>query len=86
MTMNNIIILLIALTLFAFVLNIPFGYLRSKCKRLSFTWFLYIHAPIPLIVALRILMEMSYKAIPLILISAVLGQFLGGKLNPKRIS
>ena len=84
--MNNIFILLIVITLFAFVLNIPFGYLRSKCRRLSFTWFLYIHAPIPLIIALRILMDLSYKAIPLILISAVAGQFLGGKLNPKRVS
>ncbi|MCK4847296.1 MAG: hypothetical protein KAS88_06430 [Deltaproteobacteria bacterium] len=83
---DNILIQLLAVTLFALVVNIPFGYLRSNCKRLSFTWFLYIHAPIPLIIALRIFVGLSYKAIPLILASAVLGQFLGGRLNKKRIS
>lgn len=84
--MNNILLLLLTVTLFAFAVNIPFGYLRSKCRRLSFTWFLYIHAPIPLIIALRLIMGLSYKAIPLILVSAVAGQFLGGRLNSKRIS
>ncbi len=84
--MDNILLQLLAVTLFAFTVNIPFGYLRSKCRRLSFTWFLYIHAPIPLIIALRLLMGLSYKAIPLILASAVAGQFFGGRLNKKRIS
>ena len=84
--MDNILIQLLAVTIFAFAVNIPCGYLRSNCKRLSFMWFLYIHAPIPLIIVLRLLIGLSYKAIPLILISAVLGQFLGGRLNKKRIS
>ncbi len=46
---------LIAITILVFVLNIPFGYWRANVKRFSAQWFLAIHIPVPIIVALRIL-------------------------------
>ncbi|MBL7110625.1 MAG: hypothetical protein ISS19_01640 [Bacteroidales bacterium] len=35
------------------VINIPFGYWRANVKRFSLHWFLAIHIPVPLIVAIR---------------------------------
>lgn len=67
----------------AFVLNLPFGYLRMKTKKFSVMWFLYIHLPIPFIFILRKAAGFSWKIIPVIVIGAVMGQYLGGKLRKK---
>ncbi len=77
---------LILLTLAALVLNLPFGYLRAGSKKLSFKWFLYIHIPIPFLFLLRTYAGVTYKYIPVMAIGAILGQFIGGRLNPNRMS
>ncbi|MDH4226367.1 MAG: hypothetical protein OEV59_01240 [Deltaproteobacteria bacterium] len=84
--MDKLTLTIIALTVAALILNMPFGYLRTNHKRMSFMWLFYIHAPVPVIVAFRLLSGISYKYIPLFLAGAICGQFLGGKLNKKRIS
>ena len=53
--------LLIALTLVVFVLNIPFGYWRANVRRFSVQWFLAIHIPVPIIIALRILSHIGFS-------------------------
>jgi hypothetical protein len=63
------------------LINLPFGYLRRRVKRFSFRWFLYIHLPIPVIIAARLLSSLDFRYIPLFVIAAVIGQFLGGRLN-----
>jgi len=68
------------ITFAAFVLNLPFGYLRGPTKKLSFMWFLYIHLPIPAIFFLRTMAGFSYKVIPIIIVGAVLGQLIGSRL------
>ncbi len=78
--------LMFGLTFIAFVLNLPFGYMRSKAKRFSFMWFFYIHVPIPFIFILRNLAGIGYQAVPVIVVGAIIGQFLGGRLNNLRIS
>ena len=45
-------LILIACTVF--LLNIPFGYWRANVRRFSTQWFLAIHIPVPIIVALRL--------------------------------
>ncbi|MCK4739304.1 MAG: hypothetical protein KAT46_05090 [Deltaproteobacteria bacterium] len=79
-------ILLLGVTLAAFVLNLPFGYMRTSTKKFSVMWFLYIHLPIPFIFVLRKLGGLSYKIIPILVFVALLGQLLGGRFNKKRIS
>ena len=56
------------------LLNMPFGWLRARARRLSFAWFAYIHLPIPLLLVLRHALGLSYWAIPFSLAGAVLGQ------------
>lgn len=87
-TVWHSIILLLGITLAAFVLNLPFGYLRAGAKKLSVKWFLYIHLPIPFIFVLRNLAGFSVRYIPIIAVGAILGQLIGGKFNnqPKTVN
>ncbi|MBI1911552.1 MAG: hypothetical protein HYS21_06085 [Deltaproteobacteria bacterium] len=86
MTALNPIILLALVTLAALVLNLPFGYMRAKTKKLSVMWFLYIHVPIPFIFILRTLAGFGIQFIPIIAAGAIIGQLLGGKLNNAKAS
>lgn len=70
---------LFALTL---LLNVPFGYLRSRTERFSFRWFLFIHLTIPFVFVARLFSHLDYRYIPLFLLAAVAGQVMGGKLEP----
>jgi hypothetical protein len=66
------------------LLNVPFGWLRAGARRLSPTWFLYVHLSIPLLFLLRHLLGLSLWAIPFSLAGAVLGQVCGGRLRSRR--
>lgn len=74
------------ITIIAIILNLPFGYLRGNTRKFSFLWFLYIHLPIPAIIALRIFAGLNYKAVPVIIVGAVIGQFIGGRIYNLRVS
>jgi len=65
----------------AFILNVPFGFLRQRYRKLSFMWFVCIHATIPVIVAGRIFSHLDYRFIPVFITAAVMGQVWGGKLE-----
>lgn len=71
--------------LFTFLVNLPFGWLRRNEKKFTFKWWLYIHLPIPLVIALRIWLKINPWLIPVIIAVAVAGQIVGArlKLNPK---
>lgn len=68
---------IIAVSVTAFVINIPLGRLRTRYKRLSLAWWLLIHASIPIVVALRILLSTPPLCIPLFIAIAVFGQLVG---------
>ncbi len=72
-------ILLIMLA--ALLLNIPFGYLRSRQPKYSWRWFLWVHVPVPMIVTLRFFSHTEINYIPLIILAAVTGQYLGGRMG-----
>jgi len=78
---EKILFTLFALTLIALVINLPFGYLRSRATKFSLKWFLYIHIPIPFIILMRTWSGFSYKVIPILFIGAMAGQLLGGYFN-----
>jgi hypothetical protein len=70
-----------ALFAFTLLINLPFGYARSKTKKYSLRWFLYIHIPIPIVFAVRTFAHIQIKYIPIFVVAAVIGQILGGKLE-----
>lgn len=62
------------------LLNLPFGYARVGVKKLSVPWFIAVHAPIPLIVLLRLSMGVGWRlgTAPLFVGAYAVGQALGG--------
>ena len=69
--------------LFVFLLNLPFGYWRASSKKFSRQWFLAVHLPVPLVIALRIYSGLGWKPIsfPVLVGAFFLGQFVGGKVR-----
>jgi hypothetical protein len=65
--------------LFAFLANIPFGWLRRNERKFTFKWFLYIHLPIPFIIALRVWLGINPWWIPVVIAVAVAGQVVGSR-------
>ncbi|WP_456397453.1 hypothetical protein [Desulfurobacterium sp.] len=63
------------------VLNLPFGWLREGTEKFSKKWFLYIHLPIPFIIACRIILGISIKFAPVLIATAVVGQLVGGMIR-----
>lgn len=72
-------ILFVALLIF--IVNIPFGALRSKVKKFSFLWFLYIHLPVPLVILFRMKFDIGFAfyTYPILLGAFFLGQLFGRK-------
>ncbi len=66
-----------------FVLNLPFGYWRANVRKFSRPWFLSVHAPVPLVIALRVLSGLGWQLItfPVMLGAFFGGQFAGGGLH-----
>lgn len=78
------LISIIGLTILAFVVSVPCGYLRQNYKKYSFMWFLLIHLPIPFIVLLRVKTGFGWKVIPFTLGGSVAGQIVGGIVSRRR--
>ena len=72
---------IVLLSLFCLLINIPLGYMREGAKRFFPEKFLWIHASIPLIIAMRIMLHLPTIAIPINIAGAVAGQFIGGKIR-----
>jgi len=70
---------LLVISLIVFVLNIPFGYWRANVRKFSLQWFLAIHIPVPIIVALRIFSGLGFAWYTYV--SMILAFFLGQKLG-----
>jgi len=66
--------------LLVFLMNLPCGFFRAKSDKLSKAWFFWVHAPIPFVIALRILSGLGFKlyTFPIIISVYFLGQFTGG--------
>jgi len=52
-------------------------------RRLSLPWFLAVHAPVPLVIGLRVLLGLGWhlSAVPVLASAFFAGQFFGGKLR-----
>ena len=77
---------LILVTIFVFLLNLPFGYWRANVKKYGLQWALAIHIPVPFIIAARILSDIGFEfyTYPVLVGAFFLGQFVGRFLYTKR--
>jgi len=78
------ILSVIGLILLAIAINVPLGYLRQNCRKFSLAWYFYVHISIPVIIYLRTKGGYSWRFIPLTLLGAFAGQFIGGFINRQR--
>jgi len=69
------------LMLIVFLINIPFGYIRSNAAKFSRKWMMAVHIPVPFVFLLRIFSGLNWTVIPLLVLSDVAGQIAGGKLR-----
>ncbi len=76
--------LLVALGVF--VVNLPFGYWRAGLTKLSAAWFVAIHAPVPLVVAMRWAAELPFRwsTLPFFVLAYFAGQWTGARLRRLR--
>jgi hypothetical protein len=72
-----------SVALLVFLINLPFGYWRASVRKLSSQWFLAVHLPVPLAIALRIFSGLGFQLIsfPVLVGAFFLGQFVGGRLR-----
>jgi len=77
---------LIAVAFAVLALNVPFGYWRAGLRKLSPGWFAAVHAPVPLVVALRLISGLGFHlaTLPLMIAAYFGGQLLGGRLGRAR--
>ncbi|MEZ5069754.1 MAG: hypothetical protein R2751_02000 [Bacteroidales bacterium] len=68
------------------LLNVPFGFWRAGVKRFSPAWFLAIHVPVPLVVALRFLFHLgfAFHTYVVLVLAFFLGQRAGGVIRNRR--
>lgn len=64
----------------SFLVNLPFGMLRSRFKYYSVPWFLSIHAPIPVAAILRRSAGLPWWYLFIFMIFGIAGQVLGKKI------
>ena len=71
---------LLAVAAAVLLINVPFGYWRSQEPARSRRWFLAIHLPVPLVVALRVLsgLGFQFESLPVVACAFFLGQYVGG--------
>ncbi len=72
------------LSIIAFAVNIPLGYIREQFPKMSLPWLFWIHASIPLIIYLRINLGTSKLFIPVSIALAVCGQILGSRYRRRQ--
>ena len=81
----GIIMELNELILMVFLINLPFGYMRSKATRFSRQWMMAIHIPVPFVFLLRVFSGLNWTVIPFLVLSDIAGQMVGGKLRKRNI-
>jgi hypothetical protein len=67
----------------AALVNVPFGYWRAGARRYSHSWFIAVHAPVPIVVAMRLAAGIAWRLanVPLLMAAFFSGQLVGGALR-----
>jgi len=71
--------------LLVFAINLPFGFWRAGTRKLSMAWFLAVHIPVPLAIAIRYFSEIGWQlsSYPILIAAFFGGQFFGGKIRKR---
>ena len=74
---------LLAAAVIVLLLNLPFGYWRAGTVKFSLGWFLAVHSPVPLVIAIRYLAHLGWQFVtfPVLVGAFFTGQILGGRLR-----
>jgi hypothetical protein len=66
-----------------FAVNLPFGFWRAGVRRFSLPWFLAVHAPVPLVIGIRLLSGLGWRpiTIPFFVAAFFAGQYTGGRIR-----
>ena len=66
-----------------FLVNLPFGYWRAGAVKFSRPWFLAVHLPVPLVIALRLVSGLGFQlaTFPVMVGAFFAGQLVGGRLR-----
>lgn len=72
-------VLIIIVSLIAFIINLPMGWWRASVRKFSLSWFLAIHLSVPLIFYIRTMVGIDSGIVPILIFLAVSGQLVGGK-------
>jgi hypothetical protein len=70
-----------AIFLLAVLVNLPFGFMRSRVKKFSLKWMIYVHLPVPLVILARLFSQIEFHYIPLFIVGGIIGQLCGGKIK-----
>jgi hypothetical protein len=64
-------------------LNLPFGYWRAGAPKFTRAWFLAVHIPVPLVIALRVASGLGWRfsTFPVMVGAFFAGQLVGGSLR-----
>jgi len=70
---------------FTFLVNLPFGYWRAGTRSRSLAWVVAVHAPVPLIAAFRLILDMGWQwsLLPFTALAYLAGQLAGAWLRPR---
>ena len=65
------------------LVNLPFGFWRAGLRKFSPAWFVAVHAPVPLAIALRLATGLGFQwhTLPIYVAAFFGGQWLGGRLR-----
>ncbi len=68
------------------LVNLPFGFWRAGLRKFSPAWFVAVHAPVPLAIALRFATGLGFqwRTLPIYVAAFFGGQWLGGRLRGRR--
>jgi hypothetical protein len=63
--------------------NLPFGFWRAGTRKFSCKWFVAVHAPVPLVVAIRLLLGIGWRLanLPALVGAFFVGQVVGGRIR-----
>ncbi len=77
---------ILSVAFLVFILNLPFGYWRANEKKFSRGWFLSVHAPVPLVIALRVFSGLGWQFVtfPIMIGAYFGGQFAGSGFHRMR--
>jgi len=81
--MVELLVLLSAIVL----INLPFGYWREGVRKFSAAWFVAVHAAVPMIVLLRMALDIEWRLVnlPFMVAAYFGGQTIGARMRRRRV-